>query len=480
MTFSATTLAMIDESPVKAGVIWTGSYDGQVNVTQDGGAHWKNVTGNITGMAPWGTINVQASPFDAGTAYVSSNVKMMGDYRPYIFKTTDYGTTWKNISGDIPPSEFSFVHIVREDPVRKDMLYAGTENAIYVSWDDGGHWQQIRNNLPPAPMYWLQVQRHFSDLVIATYGRGVWILDDITPLRSWDRVLAAGKEYLWAPRPAYRFRTDVATPQSSPNGATSGEDAPYGADLNFYLPNAAEATVTISDAAGKQIRVLKEAGQAGLNRVYWDLRHEPRHQALMLTNPPGETWVNTPAQGRPLVTWGQPPAAGPKVTPGTYTVTLAVNGTAAGTQKLQVLSDPHTLGTVQSMKAEEQFGLQLEDEINLDIDLINRLEHARQGFESSSNTAKEKEAEKLEDRLVNIYATGFSEDSFREPPGLYEELGSLATNLDGAGADLAPTSTQVEANNNMKQRLMQAQRAINAFLGQAGESPTPVMSGTRR
>jgi hypothetical protein len=161
-------------------------------------------------------------------------------------------------------------------------------------------------------------------------------------------------------------------------------------------------------------------------------------------------------------------------------VTLTVNGTVVGTHPLQVLIDPHTLGTVQSMKAEEQFALHLEDEINLDVDLINRLEQARQGFESRSNTAKEKEAEQLEDRLVNIYATGFSEDSFREPPGLYEELGSLSTNIDGAGADLAPTSTQVEANNNMKQRLMQAQQAINAFLGQAGESPTPVTSRTRR
>ncbi|MGH7226055.1 MAG: glycosyl hydrolase, partial [Gemmataceae bacterium] len=173
MTFSSETLSNISISPVQAGVIWVGSYDGEVQVTQDGGKTWANVTQNIPGLPPWGEITrIEPSHFAAGTAYLSDDLMMMGDYNPYIYKTTDFGRTWTNISGDIPHTLFSFVHVVREDPVRKGMLYAGTENSVYFTLDDGAHWTQLKNNFPAAPVYWLTIQPHFSDLAIGTYGRG--------------------------------------------------------------------------------------------------------------------------------------------------------------------------------------------------------------------------------------------------------------------------------------------------------------------
>ncbi len=476
-TYDVCTLAMIDESPVKAGVIWAGSYDGQVSVTRDGGAHWTNVTKNIPGLPPWGTINLQASPFAAGTAYISSNRKSLGDYAPYMYKTTDYGQTWTSIAGDLPHSEFSFVHIVREDPVRPGMLYAGTENALYVSWDDGAHWTQLRNNLPPAPVYWLQIQPTFSDLVIGTYGRGAWILDDVTPLRSWDKVAAAGKPYLFQPRPAYRFRTTVVAHQDNPNGATVGEDIPYGADLNYYLPAAAQATLTIRRGADV-IRVLHQRGGAGLNRIFWNLRH-PNHDVItLLTNPPGEPWVATPPAGRTLNVWGQPTPLGPQVAPGDFTVSLSVNGAPAGTQPLQVLRDPHDVGTVPDMQASEALLVQLQGEMHQVAGMIGRFEFLRkqiegleQGLASDPQAAPvvqaaqrlETQAEAIEGKMFNLESTGSTEDSFRNPSELYEQLGSLSNNLENSGADMAPTDAEIAVHRQLAAALAALARQASAF-----------------
>ncbi len=234
-TFDGATLYAIAESPMKAGVIWTGSTDGQVNVTQDAGAHWTNVTKNIANLPPWGTVwSIAPSKFDAGTAYVVDNLQHQGIYDALVYKTTDYGATWKLISSSVPKSVNSSAHIIVEDPVRRGMLYLGTDNALYVTWDDGGQWTRVRNDLPPAPVYWMQVQPTFNDLVIATHGRGVYILDDVTPLRTWDTAQTEAV-HLFPPRPAYRFRGTADARESEPDAHVNGENPPYGADINFSL-----------------------------------------------------------------------------------------------------------------------------------------------------------------------------------------------------------------------------------------------------
>jgi photosystem II stability/assembly factor-like uncharacterized protein len=175
----------IAESRLKAGLLWVGTNDGLVHVSEDGGGSWKNVTANIPGLLPWGTIsNIEASRFDASTAYLSVDGHQENNRDPWIYKTTDLGRTWKLIVNGIPKSPLSYVHQVKEDPVRRGLLYAGTENALYVSFDDGGSWQTLQNNLPHAPVHGITIQEHFNDLALATYGRGMWILDDITPLRQ--------------------------------------------------------------------------------------------------------------------------------------------------------------------------------------------------------------------------------------------------------------------------------------------------------
>lgn len=474
MTFSSETLSIIAESPLKPGVIWTGAYDGQVNLTQDGGAHWTNVTANIPNLPPYGTINVTPSKYDAGTAYLCSNLEMAGNDDPFIYKTTDYGKSWTAIAGNIPHSVQSFVHTVIEDPVRRGMLYAGTENAIYVSWNDGQQWTRLRNNFPAAPVYWLTVEPRFNDLVIATYGRGIWILDDVTPLRDWDRVSAAGASHLFAPRPAYRFRSTVTAPQMAPNSAVVGENIPYGADVNFYLNAPAEVELAITGANGEIVRTLHRHGVAGLNRAWWDLRYDAPRKPLLLTPPPAEPWVATGMKGRPLVSWANTPG-GPRVVPGTYAVKLTVNGSPAGSERLEVLADPHTLGNQQSMEAQEKFLLGMRAEIGEVAGMIDRVEGTRRQLDVlrqvlgndpkaapvlKAASSLERKAESVEGKLFDTQLTGFREDSFRHPARLFEQLSALANELDGSGADLGPTDQQIEANHTLERQISAASTAV--------------------
>src|SRR2546430_9950145 len=254
MTFDGATLFALAESPVQAGVIWAGSNDGLVHLTRDGGATWTDVTGNVPNLPSWGKIsNIEPSRFDAGTAYFAADLHELDDLDPYVCKTTDFGRSWKRISESLPRSSLGFVHVVREDPTRRGMLFAGTESGVYVTLDDGGHWLPLQSNLPHAPVSWITVQPHFHDLVVATYGRGIWILDDVSPLE--DPALTAGvttgRAMLFKPRPAYRFRSQQGI-ASAPNSAVRVDSVPEGADLTYYLPAALADTAAVPDSAHRR------------------------------------------------------------------------------------------------------------------------------------------------------------------------------------------------------------------------------------
>ena len=164
MTFDGATLFAIVESPVRDGIIWVGSNDGLLHVSQDGGANWETVSGNVPGMPEWATVaNVEPSRYDEATAYIAVDNHQQADFDPYIYKTTDFGQSWTKISDGIPRSPHSFTHVVREDPKRPGMLYAGTDNSVWFTLDDGGTWHQLHNNMPPAPVYWLTIQERFDD-----------------------------------------------------------------------------------------------------------------------------------------------------------------------------------------------------------------------------------------------------------------------------------------------------------------------------
>ena len=512
-TYDGATLYAIAESPVKAGVIWTGSTDGQVNVTQDAGARWTNVTKNIPNLPPWGTVwSIAPSRFDAGTAYVVENLQHEGIYDALVYKTADYGASWKLISAGVPKSVNSSAHIIVEDPVRKGMLYLGTDNALYVTWDDGGNWTRLRNDLPPAPVYWMQVQPTFNDLVIGTHGRGVYILDDVTPLRTWDTA-QADAFHLFAPRPAYRFRGTANARESEPDAHVQGESAPYGADINFSLKSATpDVEVSITGPDGAAIRTLKVAGHPGLNRVWWDLRYESGSTITMQVPPLYEPWA--PARRQYAAYGTRIPPQGPIVVPGKYTVHVKAGGTEQ-TAPLTVLMDPKSPGTQQSIEAQVKFLREVLAEIDQVAHMGNALESMRK--QSQDLMAKfaddpqkatvvqsvktfESKLSTVEAKMIDLRNTGRSEDAFRQPVQLYEQISWMIGQLLGGGGsgggDLGPTDQQVAVNEGFKQQLaaIAAQfkqvtdtdlTAINALLKQNGittvispAAPPPPTAGT--
>ena len=497
-TYDGGTLYAIAESPVKAGVIWTGSDDGQVSVTKDGGLHWTNVTKNIPDLPPWGTVwSVAPSHFDAGTAYAAINLQHQADYDALVYKTSDYGATWKLITSSIPKSVNGSAHIIVEDPVRKGMLYLGTDNALYVTLDDGAQWTRLRNNLPPAPVYWAQVQPTFNDLVIGTHGRGVYILDDVTPLRELD-VAQSQDFHLFKPRPAYRFRQANDGRESDVGGHVTGENPPYGADIDFWLGSATpDVELSFTGPAGA-IRTLKVNGQAGLNRVWWDMRYEPGLSIQMQTPPLDAPWAephrNYAAYGTRI------PPAGPIVSPGAYTVHVKA-GTHEGTAALTVLPDPHSPGTAQSIRAQVAFARTAQAEANQAAQMINHIEQLRRQVEDKeASLSKDAQANAaaiqaskdfdaklsaVEGELIDVHNTGPSEDAFRNPVQLYERLSWMIGPMVGTpgsgsgGGDLAPTAQQIAVNeelsreltrisNEVKQLTDKGTASLNEMLVQAG------------
>ena len=498
MTFDGATLFALAESPVQAGVMWAGSNDGLVHVTRDGGATWVDVTGGLPKLPPWGKIsNIEPSRFDAGTAYLSADLHELDDLDPYIFKTTDFGKSWKRISDALPRSPLSFVHVVREDPVRRGMLYAGTENGVYVTFDDGARWLPLQTNLPHAPVSWITVQPHAHDLVVATYGRGAWILDDVSPLEQLEIPALTsgpmtGRAMLFQPRPAYRFRPQQGV-ASAPNSAVQADSVPYGAALTYYLSSALADTTTPADstrrpkpvkivvlgAQGDTVRTLEGERKPGLNRVWWDLRYAAPAVPKLRTPPPGKPFVRVGPDGtRPLVTWDLDLSLrGPLVAPGTYTARLTVGdstGPVTLTQPLTVLKDPNTAGADTDVQAQTRLALAIRGQQDSVARMINRLEWVRKQLQDlaaqlrgDSAVVRDTAAKRLatladsldaralavEGRLFDVHLTGAREDAFRGPMQLYGRLAALQSDVAESGADFAPTTQQVEVHALLTDRL---------------------------
>lgn len=324
-------LFAIAESPVTPGIIWAGSNDGQVQLTRDAGKTWMNVTAHLPGLPPAGTISsIEPSRYAEGTAYLSVDRHRANDPNPYIFKTADYGKTWKLVVSGIPKSVFSYVRVVREDPKRAGLLYAGTENSLYVTLDDGASWLPFRNNLPPVAISWMVVQEDFNDLVLSTYGRGFWIFDDLSPLQQLTPAVLRSPSFLFQPRPAYIFRP--GDPLVGNNMAVEfdpasdvGANPPPGAAINYFLsaPASAAVEIVIVDPHGTAIRKLPGPNARGINRVWWDLRTT-------------ESAASNRGMG-----FGAPGRDHPYVAPGVYTVKLFVDGREHATT-LTLRKDPNS------------------------------------------------------------------------------------------------------------------------------------------
>ena len=502
----------IAESPSEKGVIWAGTNDGQVQVTRDGGAHWDNVTRNIPGLPPKGTVaSVDPSRHSPGGCYVAVDFHQVGIFDPHLYATTDYGKTWRAIASNIPKSPLSYTHVVREDPFRKGLLYAGTENALYVSFDDGGRWEPLQSKLPHAPVYWLTVQEHFHDLVVGTYGRGFYILDDVTPLEQLTDTVRASAFHFFAPRPAYRFRRNGAQPALAPSGTARGQNPPYGASLSYWLkdalpggdeekpkadnddkpPKKGPVEVAVYDASGKKIRTLRGTNKKGLNRVFWDLRYEPTIEVRLRSTPPGNphVWEEKRFRGkshRGVFYYGvRELKNGPLVPPGTYEVRVAAGGTEQS-QKVEVRKDPRTAGSEQDVAAGSKLSEAIYRDTNDAAKMINQLEWTRKQLQEFR---KMLEAEKapdtdvkaaddlgksisgVEDRLLQPTVAEADQKSFRGPLELYlkllwlqAEVGPGAADVSG-NADLPPTQPELEVYDKLSKELAAVKKDFDELYG---------------
>ena len=454
----------IAESPKEAGVIWAGTNDGLVQITRDGGRNWTNLTANIPGLPEWGTVSsIQASRYDAGKAYITVDFHQMNNRDPFVYKTTDYGKTWTAITGGIPHSMLSYAHCIREDPVRPGMLFLGTENALYLSFDDGKNWQPLQNNLPHAPVYWIAAQERFHDLVLATYGRGFWILDDLTPLEQMTPEIAESNAYLFTPRDAYRFRyfTGPAAVNYDP---TTGKNPPYGASISYYLKSAPkeDVKIVVQDASGKTVRTLTGKKEVGINRIWWNLRFEPTKEIRLRTSPIGAPDVTVGPEG-----WRAAPGVSRVALlapPGTYTLKMTVGG-KDWSQKLNVLMDPHSAGTEADIQTQNKLMTVIADETNSMAECVNQIEslrvqlstlvgHLEDGDNSKAiRTAADALAAKfveLEKNLLRLQVTGKGPDIVRWTPALLDKLGYLAGQV--SGSDSPPTTQEVALNDELSQQ----------------------------
>ncbi len=460
----AAVLFAIAESPVTRGVIWAGSNDGLVHVTQDDGMNWENVTAQIPNLPPGGTIsNIEPSKYDAGTAYISVDMHQVNNTEPFLYKTTDYGRSWISISSDIPRSVFSYTHVIREDPQRRGLLYVGTGNSVFFSLNDGRNWMPLQSNLPHAPVHWLTVQPHFNDLVVSTYGRGFWIMDDITPLQQLSDDVLMADVHLFATRPAYRFRNKEG-PQSQPGDPGAGENPSYGASINYYLAQSSNESVTarILDPDGNVIRELSGSREAGINRIMWDLRYESSKTVRLMTAVLEHDHVPLDRDGtRPIGDGGR---VRPLAAPGDYTVELHVDDNVS-TVTLKVLKDPSSEATVSEIRQQLEMVLALRDDVNdvadliLDAESIRRqIEHLRERTNISSDVTDaaatvDSALITVEMQISDLRLSGgrAGQDALRWPRQLYAKLTSLAGYV--SGSDFRPTDQQREVHAVYQERL---------------------------
>lgn len=482
-------------SHVEKGLLWAGTNDGKVWNTRDGGGHWNDVTANI-GMPAWGTVtSIQPSFFDAGTAYVSVDFHLVDNRDPYIFKTTDYGKTWTSIASNLPKGPLAYVRNVSEDPNCKGLLFAGTGDALYYSLDDGATWTHFDKGLPPSPVTWTVVQKRFHDLVVSTYGRGFYILDDITPLEQMAKEKSDAGVRFFAPRPTYRFRHNEYV------------------FLNYELKAAAQKPVEVQilDGSGKVIRKLTGTGEAGMNRVGWNMRYDPPTLVTLRTVPPEDPhiWEEGRFQGkdsRPVTHWGMEITPATLAAPGQYTAKLTVDGQSY-TQPVTIVADPR----VQATQADIESSVKLQVRIGGDIDkvsgMVNRIEWMRkqladvekmesgeQGDKAMLDAANQmdQKMQAVEYEMLSEPLAASDDKTFISAWKIYynllwldAEVGPGAGDVAG-GENYAPTDTEYELLRDLEQRMGTAEADYNTLMTKevpafnrtlAEHSVTPITAG---
>lgn len=369
------TIFAINESPLEEGLIWTGSDDGLVHVTKDNGKNWSNVT--PSGMPEWMMINsIEIDPFVKGGAYIAGTKYKLGDFTPYLYKTKDYGKTWTKITSGIKKDHFT--RVLRADPKRKGLLYAGTENGMYFSFDDGISWQTLQMNLPIVPITDIALKN--DNLIVATQGRSFWMLDDLTVFHQLNKSINKDA-HLFKPMPAYRMAGGAAAKKSK----FSGENHPGGVSTYFYLKNKPEKTDTVTlsfyEKSGEPIKVfsthpekdgkegkLKDLKE-GLNQFSWDMRYEG-----------AESFEGM------ILWWAS--LNGPKALPGTYKAKLHVNGTDAETE-FDIIKDPRSSSSTEDLKEQFDFLMSVKNKLSQTNLGVKKIREARKQINSVVDRVKD-------------------------------------------------------------------------------------------
>ncbi len=484
------TIFSVVESPAQKDLIWAGTDDGLVHITRDGGQHWENVTPKA--MPDWGTVSmIEASPTEAGTAYMAVERHKMDDFTPYIFKTTDFGKSWTKLVNGIPSDDY--VHAVRIDPKRPGLLFAGTEKGVYVSFDDGSKWQPLQLNLPMAPVNDLVVKN--DDLVVATHGRAFWVLDDITPLRQYNDSIPQQQAHLFTPAPTNEtvFRPSFFAAQGN-----VGKNPPGGAIIYYWLKTSLKpehkaaagngdqeaheaegengngeggkkeppkVTLEILDSSGNVIRkypakeepaseeeeffrrghTAKLTEDAGLNRFVWDLRYEEA----------------TKVPKAPL--WGGS-TDGPEALPGKYQVKLTVLGQSY-TAPLEIVADPRLSVTQADLTKRFELLMKIREQVTKTDDTIIEIRQVRDQINAmnkqlgddpkgkpivDAGKALDKKMTVIEEALIQTKAKS-GQDVLNFPVRLNNDLVALGGVV--GSAETAPTQQSYEVYDLLSQRV---------------------------
>lgn len=441
------TIFALAESYQDPNILWVGSDDGLVHVTKNGGQSWTNITPKQ--MPAWSLISmIEASPFDAGTAYLAVDRHELDDFGPYIYKTDNFGKSWTKITNGLPAK--TFVRIVREDPIKKGLLYAGTETGVFVSFDDGTNWQSLQLNLPVVPIHDMVIKD--NDLVAATHGRSFWILDDLTPLHQLTEEAVKSDVFLFKPRDAFRMQ-GWGWPREN-----IGQNPPSGSVINYYFREKPEAEVTLEflDGKGNPIRSFKSEknkdaekdsgrmnrrrgrrvehvlAEAGMNRFIWDMRYPDAEKV-----PEAVLWGGT--------------LSGPIAVPGTYQVRLTVAGKTLS-RIWEWKKDPRIAATQKELQEQLDFLVKIRDKLTEINKAINRLRETKKQVAVFLDKVKDHEhgkeiadaGKKLTSKLQDIedvliqHRSKSSQDPLNYPILLDNKIAALASIV--GSVDARPTN----------------------------------------
>ncbi|WP_421808265.1 WD40/YVTN/BNR-like repeat-containing protein [Flagellimonas sp.] len=453
------TIFAANESPLKEGLLWVGSDDGLIHVTKDGGQTWENVT--PPNMPEWNMINsIEPSAFDEGTCYVAATRYKLGDFTPYLYKTTDYGKKWTKITDGIEDEHFT--RVVREDPKRKGLLYAGTETGMYISFNDGAQWEKFQLNLPIVPITDLTIKD--DNLIVATQGRSIWVIDDLTVLHQLDNTKKSADAILYKPRDSYRTKGRASRRPSK----TEGENLPNGVITHFYLKDVSEKdsialtytkmngdTLAIYSTYAKEKDKKLEAKKGG-NTYVWDTRGKgaERLDGMILW------WANL---------------SGPKAVPGTYKVHLNVNGETQS-ENFTILPDPRAEVTVADMQKQYDFITEVNETVDKAHQSIKKIRAINGKLDEFIKKYKDEEATKalvekaksLKEDFGSVEKALYqtqnrsNQDPLNFPIRLTNKLAHLNSlvSLD----DFPPTEQDIAVKNEMTQKINEQLRTFDNLM----------------